>query len=253
MRKITFTIITVCYNAEKYIEKTIDSLLSQTCKNYEYIVKDGMSTDKTLEMLHSRLDGKNNVRIVSSADTGIYDAMNQAIRMAKGEYVYFLNAGDCFYNAEVLKDIEGLISHNNPKILYGDVQFEKEGLYTKKKKYGKLYQRRLIYLLGDCICHQAMFTKRVLLEEKLFDTKFKICADRELQLYYIQKGYTFFNAGYLIAKVLVDGYSLSNVNVFEKEVRICLDRYYPKKVWIYDTFYRIKQNKAIRTILKFMQ
>ena len=100
---VKFSIITVCYNAEKYIRSTILSVLQQEYKNYQYIIKDGKSSDSTMEIIHELLDGNDRVKIISERDLGIYDAMNEAAELAEGEYVLFLNAGDSFCDGTVLK------------------------------------------------------------------------------------------------------------------------------------------------------
>lgn len=86
-------IITVCYNAQKDIEKTVLSVLGQTYPNYEYIVIDGGSTDGTIDIIRRY---KNRLAcFVSEPDDGIYDAMNKGIMAATGEWINFINAGDC--------------------------------------------------------------------------------------------------------------------------------------------------------------
>lgn len=90
---IKFSIITVCYNAEQYLKRTIQSVLEQDMNAYEYIIKDGKSTDSTMEIVHTMLRENDNVHLVSEKDKGIYDAMNAAVDQAKGEYLFFLNAG----------------------------------------------------------------------------------------------------------------------------------------------------------------
>jgi glycosyltransferase involved in cell wall biosynthesis len=110
---MTFSIITVTYNAEKWIERTLESVASQTCKDFEYIVVDGKSTDRTLEIIdeiagQARNDG---FIVVSEPDKGLYDAMNKGLRIATGDYVWFLNAGDTFYNENTLQEIKFSIFH----------------------------------------------------------------------------------------------------------------------------------------------
>ena len=88
------TVVTVCYNAVKEIEKTIQSVIGQTYDNVEYIIVDGGSTDGTLDII--RKYSSRITRWVSEPDKGIFDAMNKSARMATGEYINFMNAGDLF-------------------------------------------------------------------------------------------------------------------------------------------------------------
>lgn len=247
-----FTIITVCYNAQPDIGKTIESVLKQTYTDFQYIIKDGQSTDNTLQIAEEMVGKDTRVIIDSSKDTGIYHAMNQAIQMAEGEYLFFLNAGDYFHDAVTLAKMADQIEETRADVVYGDICFEKKDS-TWIKKYRNAYRHKWIYLLGDCICHQAMFAKKELFEEKLFDIKYKICADRDWQLYYLRKKAHFEPLGIVVADVPVDGFSLQNVDVFEKETEECLKEHYSKSVWIYKCFMACKKNSFVRWILNKLQ
>ena len=97
------SVITVCYNAEEDIEKTLLSVIKQSYKDFEYIVVDGKSKDRTMEIVNRY--SKRITRMASELDTGIYNAMNKGVRMATGDYCIFMNAGDTFAGAEVLKQV----------------------------------------------------------------------------------------------------------------------------------------------------
>jgi len=244
-----FTIITVCYNAQNDIKRTIESVLEQTYAEFQYIVKDGQSTDNTLQIAKGMAEDDARVLIESGKDGGIYDAMNQAVQMAEGEYVFFLNAGDTFHASNVLEQISGQIEGENADVLYGDILFQKkDGSWVKK--YRNIYRHKWIYLLGDCICHQAMFAKKELFEERKFDTNYKICADREWQLYYLKRRASFVSTQIIISDVLVDGFSMQNVEMFEKEAEACLEQYFAKLVWIYRTLKKCTRNSSVRWLMK---
>ena len=118
------SVITVCYNAIHGIEKTIQSVLSQTYENIEYIIIDGCSTDGTLDVIQKYSDRID--VIVSEPDGGIYDAMNKGVRAATGEWINFLNAGDVFARDNVLKDLLS-IGMDGIDILYGNsMEFTKD-------------------------------------------------------------------------------------------------------------------------------
>ena len=101
------SIITISYNVEKEIERTMRSVLNQTFQDLEYIVVDGKSSDKTVNIAKSiACEYPNrNIRIISEPDKGIYDAMNKGIKMASGEWVNLMNAGDVFASDNVLENI----------------------------------------------------------------------------------------------------------------------------------------------------
>lgn len=195
MSKCKFTIITVCYNAEKYIEDTIDSVLTQTYENFEYIIKDGQSSDGTMDMVHRLTDGDNRVMIIQGKDQGIYDAMNIAVLQSSGEYILFLNAGDAFVDNLVLSKAVEYMTAQKADIYFGDVievSNERKSLRIYTERNSKIWY----YSLGACLCHQSMFCKRELFQSKLFDLDYIVCADREWQMWHIkmvqeQKPYNF--------------------------------------------------------------
>jgi glycosyltransferase involved in cell wall biosynthesis len=113
------TIITVTYNAANIIEETVLSVLSQSYSNYEYLLIDGASKDDTLNRI-ARYEKK--IKILSEPDDGIYDAMNKGIALAKGEWIYFLNAGDLFYDNRVLDDIFNQSFPEDVMMIYGKVR-----------------------------------------------------------------------------------------------------------------------------------
>lgn len=120
---MTLSIITINQNNATGLIKTMYSVLSQTNKDFEYIVIDGVSTDESIEVIQSlatSFDGR--MRWVSEPDSGIYDAMNKGIRMATGEHVQFLNSGDCLASDDVTeKMLKELKTNDNPSILYGNM------------------------------------------------------------------------------------------------------------------------------------
>ncbi len=100
-RKIKFSIVTVCLNAENTILETIVSVIQQTYVDYEYIIWDGVSEDGTLEIIKENAK-EAPICFFSEKDSGLYNAMNKAVKKCKGDYVLFLNSGDAFADREVL-------------------------------------------------------------------------------------------------------------------------------------------------------
>lgn len=170
MSKIS--VVTVCYNAETSIEETIKSVLAQTYTDIEYIVIDGASTDNTMGVIN-RFSHCNYLRIVSEPDNGLYNAMNKAIRMAKGDYIIFLNSGDVFCDKGVLLDIAPYLSTD---IVYGNVRRKKYNGDVIEKYPGK---RRVLWLLlqGKMVSHQVIFTRTEIMRKYGFDESYTITAD----------------------------------------------------------------------------
>lgn len=249
MNKYKFTIITVCYNAEKDISKTIKSVLAQSFRGYEYIIKDGMSTDATMDVINSIVSESENIHILSEKDQSIYDAMNIAASRATGEYFFFLNAGDYFCDENVLQRTNSFIELNGADIVYGNVVRVNHGRECVRK-YGKICSTNLHFLLGDCICHQAMFAKRELFATKKFDVKYKVCADREWQMFQMKQGATYAPMFFEVAEVLVEGFSKNHVTDLEQETIMCLEQYYKRWSWIYKLILTIKKNKTVANMLR---
>ena len=135
-----FSIITVTYNAEKVLERTLRSVAEQSYARIEYIVIDGASTDGTMEMVtsyKSQSPGLVRFEVISEPDKGLYDAMNKGLRMATGDYVWFLNAGDTLQSPETVARLAEVAERNGmPDILYGETD-----VVDKQRKF--LAARRL--------------------------------------------------------------------------------------------------------------
>lgn len=252
-KKILITVITVCFNAEKFIEKTINSVLEQTYENIEYIIKDGESTDRTNEIIISYADKFEqkgiSFRHIVGKDSGIYDAMNDAVEKAGGQYVHFLNAGDYFTDNNVLKNTEVFVRKTNADVAYGDITLI-DGERQSLRKYKKVCSKKAYFISGDCICHQAMFAKRKLFVNKKFDLSYKVCADKEWQLSQISTGKKFMPMNFVVASVLVDGFSASHLSEFEEETKRCVDSYIKSLAWVYDIINRMKHNAVMVKILR---
>lgn len=168
--KPLFTVITVVYNGELYLEDTIKSVINQTYDNIEYIIIDGGSTDRTLDIIKKYEDQID--YWVSEKDAGIYAAMNKGIPLVTGKWINFMNAGDSFSDESVLIDITKDLKDED-KIIYGDVvvQYDKE--HTKLVKPNNLS----LFYQGMPFCHQSCFIDSDLMKSRRYDLTYKICAD----------------------------------------------------------------------------
>lgn len=157
------TIITVCRNHAQELERTIRSVESQTWQEKEYLVIDGASTDDTLDVIKAH--EASITRWVSEPDQGIYDAMNKGVKMAQGEWVIFMNAGDTFAGDDTLQRVFG--SPQDADVIYGDVIKEE----LVKKAEAPRNAHRMFY------CHQSAFVRTSCLREFPFDIRHRMSAD----------------------------------------------------------------------------
>jgi glycosyltransferase involved in cell wall biosynthesis len=177
------SIVTICYNESKNIQKTIESINSQSNKNYEHIIKDGLSTDNTIEIANEFKSA--NRKIFSYADDGIYNAFNQALSYCSGDYVNFLNAGDYYTNPNVLDAVINLIKKTNCDLVYGDlniyrVQNDTEYL-VRQWEAGKFKKNKLCY--GWMPPHPTVFLRKKLISNiGSFNEKYNISGDYDLLL-----------------------------------------------------------------------
>ena len=157
---VKISIITVCYNNKYGLEKTIESVKTQTYKEYEFIIVDGASSDGTLDLI---AENKRYISTwISEKDNGIYQAMNKGILLAKGEYCLFLNSGDYLANNKVLENIFNPSSEAD--IIYGNV-FKVKPHYRRLIKYSSTLSLYDFYRTAAVIHHQASFIKRELFEK----------------------------------------------------------------------------------------
>ena len=167
---IQFSIITVCLNAGQGLLDTVERTLGQTYGYFEIIVKDGGSNDGSLEKLPS--DPR--IRVVTRKDTGIYDAMNQGIEEARGDYLIFMNCGDWFYSPDVLQSVADGIGEQREPLYYGRCFDRMTG---QVRAYPKQLTRMTCY--RTMICHQATVYRADVLKKRPYDLSYPILADRE--------------------------------------------------------------------------
>jgi glycosyltransferase involved in cell wall biosynthesis len=201
------SVITVTYNAEKYLEKTILSVIQQTYPHIEYIIMDGKSTDKTLEIADKYQ--KNIKKIISEPDKGIYDAMNKGIALAQGDYIWFMNAGDEIYSAETLENIFTKLPLSD--VYYGETAFyDLQGKYlgirseaTPLKLPPKLHWKHLG--MGLMVCHQAIIVKKEIVPK--YDLAHPYSADIDWVIRCLKQAQSITHTHQIIAKYLQGGFS----------------------------------------------
>lgn len=188
---ITFSIVTITYNADNVLGKTVDSVFFQTYPHVEHVIIDGASTDDTLQVAQDYMQRSyaasngHEIRIVSEPDNGLYDAMNKGLRQVSGDYVLFLNAGDFFPDSEVLSNIarnvglEGVSREKLPAVLYGNTDIvDNDGRFLRHRRLqppANLSWRSFRH--GMLVCHQAFYARLDIAKTVPYDCRYRFSAD----------------------------------------------------------------------------
>lgn len=207
------SVVTVCFNAEKEIEKTVASVLSQNYDNYNYYIIDGNSTDKTLEIVETvSANYLFKPVIISEPDKGIYNAMNKATDLIDGEWIIFMNAGDQFYDDDVLRDFS--LSDNKADFVYGDSCYINQGgsFMVKAGEIGQIRDKMPF-------CHQAIFNKTEVLRKLRFDESYRICADYDCYQRAFKEGVSFEHISVCVCRYEEGGASAKAWGRFNREIR----------------------------------
>lgn len=179
------TIITVVYNGVKIIEETIKSVISQTYPNLEYIIIDGGSTDGTVDIIK-----KYEYKIsywVSEKDNGVYVAMNKGTDLSVGEWVNFINAGDIFYDKDVIKKVFNQ-KNSNTDLVYGSA--------IEKKSDGTMVRKQATEALSELwkhaqFGHEGLFVKTEILKNNKFDLNYTVAADYDFIMKCFYRSYIY--------------------------------------------------------------
>lgn len=194
-----FSIITVTYNAESTLPATLCSVKEQTCDLYEHIIMDGVSSDRTLKLAIDA--GNTRARIFSSPDKGIYDAMNKAMEVAKGDYFIFLNAGDAFHSPDTLAVIaKAVMDKDYPGIVYGQtvlVDGDRRFIAPRHLTAPEVLTLES-FAEGMTVCHQAFIVNRKLAQR--YDLRYRFSADYDWCIRCLQRS----RENVYVPEVLID-------------------------------------------------
>lgn len=179
------SIVTITYNAAEVLQRTLDSISSQSYRDIEHLIIDGASKDDTLRMAEAyKQQASYAVIIQSEPDKGIYDAMNKGLRRATGDYIVFMNAGDSFHNERTLEKIFGgerkeERGEKQPAVLYGDTDIvDMEGRFLRKRHLSvpnHLTWRS--FRQGMLVCHQAFYARLDIARDIPYDLQYRHSAD----------------------------------------------------------------------------
>jgi len=223
MKKLS--IITVTYNAEHTLERTLKSVREQSYPYIEHVIVDGKSWDNTVTLIQQHENGA--LTWVSEPDKGLYDAMNKGAAMAKGDYLCFLNAGDTFFASNsVERMMHTFNAVNAPDIIYGETAIVDE-------KGDFLHMRRLkaperltwkSFKLGMVVCHQAFIVKRELFEN--YDLSYRYSSDFDWCIRMMKKSKNLHNTRLTLINYLNEGLTTSNRMESLKERYRIMAKYY---------------------------
>ena len=188
---IRFTVVTITFNAEDVVQRTLQSVLSQTYEGVEHLIVDGASTDGTLSLAQSykaESDAAANhhkVIIRSEPDHGIYDAMNKGLTQASGDYIVYMNAGDFFPAADTLEQIAHNCQLNQtasdelPAVLYGNTNIvDGAGQYIGPRRLTPPpFLNWRSFRQGMVVCHQAFYARSDIAKNLQYDTRYRHSAD----------------------------------------------------------------------------
>ena len=215
------SIVTVTWNSAATLRDTIESVLKQDYKDLEYIIADGLSKDETVNII-KEYEPKFNGRMkwFSEKDKGMYDAMNKGIKLATGDYLCFLNAGDGLHEDDtLLRIVHSLTGTILPDVIYGETDIvDDEGHF--------LYKRRLSapetlhwksFKKGMLVCHQAFFARRELALEEPYDLQYRFSADFDWCIRIMKKAKVLHNTHLTLIDYLNEGMTTRNHKASLKE------------------------------------
>jgi len=243
-----FSIITVTFNAVQWLERTIQSVISQTYPDIEYIIVDGGSTDGTIDII-TNYELKI-TKWVSEPDNGLYDAMNKGLKLATGDYVWFINAGDRIRSISTVQEIVDRFAprtaHRAPDIIYGeaeisDAQGNSLGM-RRLKAPEKLTWKS--FNMGMLVSHQSFIVKRDIAEP--YDLHYRYAADIDWCIRCMKKTNNILNTHLILSWFLEAGLSAANRKASLKERYEIMCRYYGKiptqirHLWFAVRFYTAK-------------
>ena len=215
------SVITISYNAENTIEKTLKSIENQSYNNIEHIIIDGGSKDSTLEICNSF---SHEAKIISELDNGVYDAFNKGLKLATGDVIGFLNADDTFYNENSIQDIVDAFSNNETDIVYGNLDYvNKEGKVIRNW-ISKPYENGLVKKAW-MPAHPTFYCKKEVYDRlDGYNDSFKIAGDFELCLRFLEiNNIPSYYLNKKLVNMLVGGISNSGLSskftIFKEELR----------------------------------
>ena len=241
---IRFTVVTITYNAEAVLDRTLQSVLRQTYGGVEHLIIDGASKDGTLQMAEAykqasdQSERGHKVIIKSEPDRGIYDAMNKGLMQASGDYIVYMNAGDCFPQDDTLEQVvrrcrlSEYPSDGLPGVLYGLTDIvDGEGRYLRPRRLqppAQLHWRSFRH--GMLVCHQAFYARTDIAKNLQYDLHYRFSADVDWCIRVMREtermGLPLSNIGIVVANYTEEGATTKNHQASLKERFDVMRRHY---------------------------
>ncbi len=239
-----FSIITVTLNPGTQLTDTVISVLNQSFQDFEIIIKDGGSSDNSINSLPSDV----RIKTITNPDDGIYDAMNQALKLASGDYILFLNAGDSFISGDVLLKIASLTGEKKPALIYSNyLKGSNKSLIRSPEKLTSSY------LMRTMICHQVCYFKKSCFDNfGGFDLRYKVAADYEFLIRIIlENKQDSLYYPYPTINYRGGGYSIQNMNQSLEEVKMIRRQYFlPIRLFFFYTWYLLTFPKQRQYVIE---
>ena len=220
MKKFKVSIVTICYNSEKTIEDTIKSVLSQDYDNTEYIIKDGVSKDNTIEIIKKyEKDFGKKLKWCSTKDKGLYDAMNEGLKMATGDIVGIINSDDVLANGKVISTIVEEFNKVKCDATYGDLVFMDADTMSLPARNFIGYKESKVF--GWQMPHPTLYLKKEIYKEiGYFNTDYRIAADLDFmyRLIYTNKYKISYIKKYLVI-MRAGGVSTAGIRGYVKNLK----------------------------------
>lgn len=238
MNKPYFSIITVCYNSAKTIERTIKSVLNQSYDSWEYIIVDGKSTDNTLEIVNDYAKKENRIRVISEPDHGIYDAMNKGIKMAQGTLIGMVNSDD-YYEKDALQNIQEAYKGTDYEIVYG-----MQRNWSIDGRIMSIIFNHHDFMEQAMICHPTCFiTRKLYTEIGMYSLQYKSSSDYDFMIRMHRDNRVVFTPVYKIISNFAYGGMSDSVEAHLETFKIwrrygCISK---KRYWMIVLSTRIKQ------------
>ena len=232
MKSPVISIITIVYNGVKTLQKTIDSIACQSYSNIEYIIVDGGSDDGTVDLIKSNEYSVS--KWISESDDGLYDAMNKGLKMATGDFVWFINSGDEVYESLSIEKMVENFGLTWPDVIYGDtVMIDVDG--------NEIGERRLQppsdlkwkdFRNGMLVSHQSILVSKKI--AKLYNTNYRFSADFEWCLQALKDARLVHNSKQTLSRFLDGGLTKQNIVPGLRERFDIMRRYFG----LFPTMYR---------------